>query len=195
MFSTELQKQNGIIGAFIFLAFGLVLFSNVSVAAQYRDDDDWRRERREERRRDRWEDRRDDRREDRRGGRWNDRWGYTDRRGIENLIRRVEQRTDSFVRHFDRALDNSRIDGTRREDRLNERAEALENSTDELRRRFDRSDSLRATRGDVERIMRLASDIDRVVRRGRIGNGVQNSWFNLRGELNALARAYNVRTI
>jgi hypothetical protein len=111
------------------------------------------------------------------------------------LIGRVEQRTDIFVRQFDRALDNSRADGTRREDRLNEQARELETATDELRREFDRSDSLRENRDEVQRCINIASRIDRAISRGRVGSGVQNSWRNLRSELNALARAYNVRFI
>jgi hypothetical protein len=157
--------------AFVFL-FGIFIISGTVAEAQ-------------------WRDRNNDRREDRR----NNRWGNTNKRAIENLVRRVEDRTDSFVRQFDRALDNSRADGTRREDRLNELASELERATNQLRREFDRSDSLQENRDEVERCISIASRIDRAVSRGRIGNGVQNTWRTLRNELNALARAYNVRSV
>lgn len=157
--------------AFVFL-FGIFIVSGTVAEAQ-------------------WRDRNNDRREDRR----NNRWGNTNKRAIENLVRRVEDRTDSFVRQFDRALDNSRADGTRREDRLNQLASELERATNQLRREFDRSDSLQENRDEVERCISIASRIDRAVSRGRIGNGVQNSWRTLRNELNALARAYNVRSV
>jgi len=157
--------------AFVFL-FGIFIVSGTVAEAQ-------------------WRDRNNDRREDRR----NNRWGNTNKRAIENLVRRVEDRTDSFVRQFDRALDNSRVDGTRREDRLNELASELERATNQLRRGFDRSDSLQENRDEVERCISIASRIDRAVSRGRIGNGVQNTWRTLRNELNALARAYNVRSV
>lgn len=169
---TKLTKRIGSIAmAFVFL-FGIFIVSGTVAEAQ-------------------WRDRNNDRREDRR----NNRWGNTNKRAIENLVRRVEDRTDSFVRQFDRALDNSRADGTRREDRLNELASELERATNQLRREFDRSDSLQENRDEVERCISIASRIDRAVSRGRIGNGVQNSWRTLRSELNALARAYNVRSV
>jgi hypothetical protein len=169
---TKLTKRIGSIAmAFVFL-FGIFIVSGTVAEAQ-------------------WRDRNNDRREDRR----NNRWGNTNKRAIENLVRRVEDRTDSFVRQFDRALDNSRADGTRREDRLNELAGELERATNQLRREFDRSDSLQENRDEVERCISIASRIDRAVSRGRIGNGVQNSWRTLRNELNALARAYNVRSV
>ena len=169
---TKLTNRIGSLAmAFVFL-FGIFIISGTVAEAQ-------------------WRDRNNDRREDRR----NNRWGNTNKRAIENLVRRVEDRTDSFVRQFDRALDNSRVDGTRREDRLNELASELERATNQLRREFDRSDSLQENRDEVERCISIASRIDRAVSRGRIGNGVQNSWRTLRSELNALARAYNVRSV
>lgn len=169
---TKLNKRIGSLAmAFVFL-FGIFIISGTVAEAQ-------------------WRDRNNDRREDRR----NNRWGNTNKRAIENLVRRVENRTDNFVRQFDRALDNSRADGTRREDRLNDLASELERATNQLRREFDRSDSLQENRDEVERCISIASRIDRAIGRGRVGNGVQNTWRNLRNELNALARAYNVRSV
>jgi hypothetical protein len=169
---TKLTSRIGSLAmAFVFL-FGIFIVSGTVAEAQ-------------------WRDRNNDRREDRRYNRW----GNTNKRAIENLVRRVEDRTDSFVRQFDRALDNSRVDGTRREDRLNQLASELERATNQLRREFDRSDSLQENRDEVERCVSIASRIDRAVSRGRIGNGVQNTWRTLRSELNALARAYNVRSV
>lgn len=177
MISNSLLKKIKTAGVAFLLIFGFVVVSSVSAQAQWRDRD------------------RDDRREDRRDNRRGNRWGNTNKRAIENLIRRVEDRTDVFVRQFDRALDNSRMDGTRREDRLMDLARELERATDELRREFDRGDSLQENRDEVQRCISVASRIDNAVRRQRVGAGVQNSWRNLRNELNALARAYGVRSI
>jgi len=65
--------------------------------------------------------------------------GYT-KAQVEQIIRRLENQSDRFVRSFDRSLDNSRADGTMREDNLNQRARDLENSLDVLRQEFDRTD-------------------------------------------------------
>ncbi len=172
MITNTLQRKIKLAGVALSLLFGFVLLSTVSVQAQYGE-----------------------RRNNRRNERINNRWGNTNKRAVETLIKRVEQRTDVFVKQFDRALDNSRLNGTRREDNLNERARQLETAADELRREFDRGDSLAENRDEVGRLINIASQIDRVIRRGRVGSGVQNSWGNLRSELNALARTYNVRSI
>ena len=166
MISNTLIRKIKLAGITLSLVFSFVLLSTVSADAQWRDG------RRNERR-----------------------WGNTNKRAVENLIKRIEQRTDVFVRQFDRALDNGRADGTRREDRLNEFARQLESATDELRREFDRGDSLQENRDEVQRVISVASRIDQAMRRGRIAPGAQGAWRNLRVELNSLARVYNVRSV
>lgn len=117
--------------------------------------------------------------------------GYT-RDEVNAVIRRVETRTDEFVRLFDRSLDRSRLDGTRREDNLNERARDLERATDDLRREFDRKESYFATRPEVARCLNLAGGIDNTLRRRRLGGQTERQWAMLRAELNELARVYNL---
>jgi hypothetical protein len=111
---------------------------------------------------------------------------------VDQVIRRVENRTDNFVRLFDNSLDNSRLDGTRREDRLNERARELEQATNELRREFDRRESYADTRPEVNRCLNIANGINDVVRRRRMGGNTEQQWRMLRAELNALADVYGL---
>ena len=114
---------------------------------------------------------------------------------VDRVIRRVEDRSDQFVRLFDRALDRSRLDGTRREDRLNEQAKNLERTLDDLRREFDRKESYIETRPEVGRALNVAEDINRAMRRRRMGGETERQWNLLRNELNALALVYNLRPL
>ncbi len=114
---------------------------------------------------------------------------------IETIIRRVENRSDEFVRLFDKSLDRSRLDGTRREDRLNEQARDLERDLDALRRDFDRTDRYTDTRAQVSRVLNTAAGINQVVSRRRLGGNTERQWSLLRVELNALADAYNLRPL
>ena len=111
---------------------------------------------------------------------------------VDQLIRRVENRADNFVRVFDNALDHSRLDGRRREDRLNERARELEQATNELRREFDRRESYADTRPEVGRCLNVAGSIDDAVRRRRLDRNAEQQWRLLRAELNALADVYGL---
>lgn len=111
---------------------------------------------------------------------------------IDRLIRRVENQSDLFVRSFDRSLDNSRLDGTMREDNLNQRARSLETDLDSLRQEFDRTDRYLDTRSRVSRALNTAEGINAVVRRRRLRGNAERVWAQLRTELNALAYAYNL---
>src|SRR5215207_103592 len=75
-------------------------------------DDDWRRNRRDD----------DDR--NGRNGRASD-W---ERRQLRDLSRRIDDRSRDLQRDMDHLLDNSRINGSNREDRINNEARDLRNA-------------------------------------------------------------------
>ena len=114
---------------------------------------------------------------------------------VDRIIRRVENQSDRFVNSFDRSLDNSRLDGTTREDNLNQRARDLENDLDALRREFDRAARYQDTRAQVGRALTTAEGINGVVRRRRLGRDTERLWAQVRAELNALAYVYNLRQL
>jgi hypothetical protein len=120
--------------------------------------------------------------------------GYS-RAQVEQIIRRVENQSDRFVRSFDRSLDRSRVDGTVREDNLNQRARDLENSLDVLRQEFDRTDRYQDTRQQVSNVLNVAEDINRAVRNRRLRGNTERLWAQLRNELNTLASVYNLRQL
>jgi sugar-specific transcriptional regulator TrmB len=120
--------------------------------------------------------------------------GYT-KSQVEQIIRRLENQSDRFVQSFDRSLDESRADGTRREDNLNQRARDLENALDSLRREFDRTDHYQDTRSQVSNVLSIADDLNRAVRRRNLRNNTERLWSRVRSELNSLASVYNLRQL
>ena len=112
----------------------------------------------------------------------------TDRQ-VEQILRRVENRADTFRRSLDSSLDNSRIDGTRREDNINMFVADFETATNDLRSRFN---SRRSVAADVELVLNRAARIDDFMRRNALNTRAQNDWSLLRNDLNELARAYGV---
>ena len=111
---------------------------------------------------------------------------------VGQIIKNVEIRVDYFKTQFDKSLDNSRLNGTKREDKLNDRAGDLESATDELRREFDRSDTWAENKNEVKKCVDIASDIDVVMRNRKLGKATESNWKAVRLELNALAKAYGV---
>lgn len=138
----------------------------------------------------------------RRNGGWYDRdsrdrdWGRrSNRRDVENIIKRVEENSDRFTKAFDRNLDRSRLNGSSLEDRLNHQVKRLEDVLDDLRDDFDRRDDWRETRQRVANVMREADEVNSIVRRGRFHRDVESMWEYVRRDLNRLAGVYNLRSL
>lgn len=111
---------------------------------------------------------------------------------VKAVIHRVEDRVDNFVKHYDKSLDNSRLNGTRREDWLNGRAKQLEKATDELAREFQRSDAWIENKDEVRKCLNIATDIDKSMKNRRFSRDTENIWSKVRYELNTLADIYNL---
>lgn len=110
-------------------------------------------------------------------------------RQVEQIIQSIERRSDTFRRSFDAALDRSRLDGTYTEVSVNEFVKAFENATNDLRSRFN---GRTAVATDVDNILNSAAVIERFMRTNLRQQRVQRDWTLLRGDLQRLARAYNV---
>jgi hypothetical protein len=108
---------------------------------------------------------------------------------VQQLIQRIETRTDVFRSSLDSSLDRSRIDGTRAEDDINAFIRDFENATDQLRDRFNRRQSVVA---DVQGVLDRAAFIDSFMQRNRVGRRAESEWASLRVDLNELARVYGV---
>ena len=151
--------------SFAISAILVVVFAGVSPA-----DAQWRAQRRD--------DRRDDRRVD-----------------VERVINQVETRSDAFRRSVDRALDRSRLNGSRREDQINEDVKRFEKAVDRLRDEFDRRDTRDETRRHVEQVLREADSIGLAIRRADLARNVDREWSSLRNDLNRLASLYSLKPL
>lgn len=116
---------------------------------------------------------------------------------VERIIRRVEERSDAFRKVVDRSLDRSALNGTNREDNINQQVKELENAIDDLRRDFDRAQTWEESRSQVQRVMNEADEVNALVRRGRWRRGgpVKAEWALVRADLNKLAGIYNLRLL
>lgn len=113
-------------------------------------------------------------------------------RGLREAIRRVDDRSDDFKDHVDRALDRSRYDDTRREDRINNVARDFENAARNLRNRFNERDIYRSET-EARRLLQLGSQIDRFISRNNIDSRTRSEWSRISNDLNIISNAYNFR--
>lgn len=114
---------------------------------------------------------------------------------VERIIKRVEDRSDSFRKHVDDSLDNGRLDGTRAEDRINEQIKDLEKAIDELRNEFDRRDDWLDVREDVVKVINQADEVNAIFRNRSLRSKVEAEWLALKSDINRLAGIYNVRRL
>ncbi len=108
---------------------------------------------------------------------------------MRQLFNRLETRTDRFSNLVPNALDNSRIDGTQREDNLNQLVTDFEYATDQLKERFQNNQS---TLTDAQLVLQRGALINTFMNNRRLDNRTERAWIQVRTELNRLATAYNV---
>jgi len=110
---------------------------------------------------------------------------------VEELLHQIEAQSDRFRKSLDTALDQSRLDGTRREDDINGFVKEFYQETKHLHEHFDNHKS---TAGDVQTVLNRAAQIDQFMRRNRLrrDRDAQREWLQVRVRLEELAQLYNV---
>jgi len=121
--------------------------------------------------------------------------GYgVDRRALRDAVHRVEDRSKDFEKHIDRALDRSRYDDSRREDRINEVAKEFRDSSRRLKSRFKDGRDLNRSADEARRLLQISSRIDQFMSRNRLDSRTMSDWSQIRYDLRVIADAYGVRT-
>ncbi|HEX7177061.1 MAG TPA: hypothetical protein VF240_17515 [Pyrinomonadaceae bacterium] len=126
-------------------------------------------------------------------GRRNGRLSDQDRRVLRDVARRIDDRSGSFQRNVDRALDRSRIDDTPREDNINDRVRDFRRAAERFRNRAGDSNNINNSRGEAQQLLNSAANIDRLVRRVRLDGRAQSDWSQIRADLRTVASFYNLR--
>jgi hypothetical protein len=114
---------------------------------------------------------------------------YRNDRAVRQILTRLDNRTNQFRTSMDAALDRSRIDGTRREDNINQFIMDFDNAVERLRNGVNNRTE---TTADVQEVLNIATRIDRFMQRNRLNASAQNDWLALRSDVNQLAAAYNI---
>ena len=108
---------------------------------------------------------------------------------VKKLIDQLRKDTGKFRKSLDSSLDKSRLDGTNREDDINEFLKDYESATERLYERFKDNKSVS---GDVEAVLDGAIRIDNFMTRQSLRGRAERDWGKVRQDLRQLAEAYNV---
>lgn len=108
---------------------------------------------------------------------------------VKQIIQRLETRTDRFSSLLPNALDQSQVNGTKREDQVNNLVTNFEHATDVLKDHFNNQQS---TAMDAEAVLREGARIDTFMRNHRLGNRTEGAWNLVRADLDRLSNTYSV---
>jgi hypothetical protein len=122
----------------------------------------------------------------------NDNYGRYDERYLRDSIHRLDRLAKDFERDLDRALDHSRVDGTRREDRINAQGHDFRRAVSDLKSRFGNGRDLSRSRNEAERVLQEAQQFNRLGRSGAIDNRVASEWSQIQQELRIISDTYGI---
>ncbi|MEZ5429148.1 MAG: hypothetical protein R2747_23075 [Pyrinomonadaceae bacterium] len=127
-----------------------------------------------------------------RGGN-NDNYGNRNNVNLSYAIKNLRNNSRRFEDLLDRELDNSRYDGTDREDHLNDLAKKFKNAAEDLDDEYEGRGSFGSSSDEARRLLNAGSQLDRALARSRIGrNSSLNSYWNaIERDLLTVSRAYN----
>ena len=108
---------------------------------------------------------------------------------VKKLMAQLKKDTGRFRKSFDSSLDRSRLNGTNREDNINQFLKSYEDATERLYSRFKDN---KAVGADVEAVLDGAAEIDRFMTRRLASERAERDWAAVRQDLRRLADAYNV---
>jgi signal transduction histidine kinase len=150
-------------------------------SAQWDRDRDYRR------------DRRDDDRYGRDNGRYGRNGGY-DARYLRAAAERIRDNARNLERDVDRLLDNSRVNGTRREDRINNEVKEFRHAADRFRSRVgDNGNDRHRGYQEAQYLMQTANRTERMLSRLRVDSRTYSDWRQIKQDLRTVANAYGLR--
>ena len=112
-----------------------------------------------------------------------------DDRQVVQLLNQIGDKANQFDKSLDGLFDRSRIDDPRGREEVHQSVKDFRQATARLR---DRVNSRQSNTLDVEEVLRRGVSIDGFMQRYQLSAKAEQNWLSLRGDLDKLARAYNV---
>ena len=117
----------------------------------------------------------------------------SERRRLRELARRIDDRSRDLERSVDRLLDNSRADGTRREDHINADVRNLRRAAERFRDRAGDGNDLNRSAGEARQLLDTAAHVATYLSRLRLDGRTRSDWVQLRADLRTVADIYGFR--
>src|SRR5215510_15891087 len=125
---------------------------------------------------------------------WDNRgYGRYDDRGLRDSVHRLDSLAKSFERDMDRALDHSRVNGSRREDQINAEVHQFRNAVGDLRSRVGNGRDLNRSADEARRVLQEAQQVERIARPRWYDSRLSSEWSQIQQELRYISNVYGFR--
>ena len=116
-------------------------------------------------------------------------YGRYDDRGLRDSVHRLDNLAKDFEHDMDRALDRSRVNGSRQEDRINDQVHQFRKAVGDLKSRVGNGRDLNRSASEARRVLQEADQLDRFSRRGFDGR-TASEWSQIQQELRYISNVY-----
>lgn len=133
------------------------------------------------------------------GGYRNDRYpdnrgrGRYDERAVRDSAKRLDRLAKDFERDMDRALDRSRVNGTSREDRINEQVHQFRRAAGNYKSRVGNGRDLDRSAAEARRVLQEAQQVERIARPRWYDSRLSSQWSSIQRELRFISDVYGFR--
>jgi len=117
--------------------------------------------------------------------------GRYDDRYLRDSVQQLDRLSKDFENDMDRALDHSRVDGTRREDEINSVVKDFRRAVGNLKSRVGNGRDLNRSVNEAERVLQLADQVDRYGAR-RLDSRTSSEWSQIQSELRTISDVYGL---
>lgn len=123
----------------------------------------------------------------------NGRYGRYDERELRDSVHRLDRLSKDFEKDVDRALDHSRVNGSSREDRVNDQVHRFRDAVGDLKSRVGNGRDLNRSADQARRVLQQGSQLDRFIGSRGLDNRVSSEWYAIERELQFIGDVYGFR--
>jgi hypothetical protein len=121
------------------------------------------------------------------------RYGRYDERALKDSVQRLDRLSKDFEKDVDRALDHSRVNGSSREDRINDQVHRFRSSVGDLKSHVGNGRDLNRSAEQARRVLQEGQQLDRFIGSRGLDSRVSSEWYSIQRELQFIGDVYGFR--
>lgn len=119
-------------------------------------------------------------------------YGRYDSRTLRDVAQRIKDRSHDLERDVNRSLDNSRINGSRREDQINADVQEFRRAADRFKDRVGNGNDPNRARNEAQSLLGFSNRIGNQLSRARLDSRAYSDWDALNQDLRLVSDIYGL---